>query len=260
MSTGELQSDTHQALRGEVPPALLVRGLSFAYATPSGPVPVLHNVSLTLNKGEWIALMGPSGSGKSTALLCSAGLLSAETGTIELTGPNIREASDRELTRLRRDRIGFVFQDFNLIVALTARQNVALPANFGGHHRSRKEIILALEKVGLANKVNVLPDSLSGGERQRIAIARALVSNPAVVFADEPTGSLDIRSGDQVLAQFQSLVDFGSAILMVTHDPRVASRADRVVLLQDGHVAGEMVGASAEKIAPRLASLEDVDE
>lgn len=236
---------------------LTVDNVSFTYPSSAGPIPVLHEVSLTLDAGEWIAVMGPSGSGKSTVLMCAAGLLQAQSGSVVLDGLDVVNASERQLTALRRDRLGFVFQEFNLVPALTAEQNVGLPARFSGSRAPGEQVLEVLGRVGLREKADSRPDQLSGGERQRVAIARALISRPAVVFADEPTGSLDVRSGDQILDELQSLVDGGSAVLMVTHDPRVAARADRVIWLRDGRIEEEMVGASAEQIAARLAGLED---
>lgn len=236
---------------------LAAENVSFAYPSSTGPIPVLHEVSLTLDAGEWIAVMGPSGSGKSTVLLCAAGLLQAQSGSVALDGVDVVNASERQLTALRRDQLGFIFQEFNLVPALTAEQNVGLPARFSGSRRPRKEMLDVLGRVGLREKADSRPDQLSGGERQRVAIARALISRPAVVFADEPTGSLDVRSGDQILDELQSLLDDGSAVLMVTHDPRVAARADRVIWLRDGRIEEEMIGASSEQIAARLAGFEE---
>ncbi len=217
----------------------------------------MREVSVTLEAGEWVAVMGPSGSGKSTVLLSAAGLLRAQSGTVLLDGIDVVRASEAQLSALRRDRLGFMFQEFNLVPALTAEQNVGLPARFGGARRSRAEVREALSRVGLREKAGSRPEQLSGGQRQRVAIARALVAQPAVVFADEPTGSLDTHSGDVVLGELQALVDAGSAVLMVTHDPRVAARGDRVIWLRDGRVVDELAGASAAQIASRLAGLED---
>lgn len=237
-------------------PALSMNGVCFAYPSPAGPVPALREVSVTLEAGEWVAVMGPSGSGKSTVLLCAAGLLRAQSGSVVLDGIDVVRASEAQLSALRRDRLGFIFQEFNLVPALTAEQNVGLPARFGGARRSREEVREALSRVGLREKAGSRPEQLSGGQRQRVAIARALVAQPTVVLADEPTGSLDTHSGDVVLGELQALVDAGSAVLMVTHDPRVAARGDRVIWLRDGRVVDELVGASAAQIASRLAGLE----
>lgn len=244
---------TRRSTRSE-PVAL--QGISYAYPSTSRAVTVLRDVSLEVAAGEWVAIMGPSGSGKSTLLMCAAGLLRAATGSIELDGEDLAECSESRLAQMRRGRVGFVFQDFNLVPALTAAQNVGLPGLFGGPPRPKRQVLDALRSVGLDGKGNSRPDQLSGGQQQRVAIARALVASPAVVFADEPTGSLDARSGDQVLDLFGVLVEAGSAVLMVTHDPRVAARAARVVWLSDGRIVAEMRGATAAEIATRLASLE----
>lgn len=236
--------------------AISMDDVSFAYPSKGGITPVLDGISLAVAPGEWVAIMGASGSGKSTALFCAAGLLRAGTGRIRLAGLDIVAASERAITTMRRSVVGFIFQDFNLVPALSAAQNVELPARFGRIRRSRTEALSALERVGLREKSALPPDQLSGGERQRVAIARAIVSQPRVVFADEPTGSLDAASGDQVLAELGKLVEAGSALLMVTHDPRVAARADRVVWLRDGRITGQLRDATAEEIASHLAGLE----
>lgn len=230
--------------------------VSYGYPSRAGVVPVLCEVSIEVRAGEWVAVMGPSGSGKSTLMLCAAGLLRAQPGSVVLDGVDVVNASEKHLTALRRDRVGFIFQEFNLVPALTSEQNVGLPARFGGLRRSRQEIADALEGVGLGEKAGARPEQLSGGQRQRVAIARALIARPGVVFADEPTGSLDARSGDQVLDELQALVSQGTAMLMVTHDPRVAARADRVIWLRDGRIVDEMADGSTEQIAARLAGLE----
>ena len=222
---------------------------------PSG-ADVLRGISLTVERGESVAVMGPSGSGKSTLFSCTAGLLPARSGSIFVDGLDITTATEKQLTALRRDRLGFIFQDFNLVSALTAEQNVGLPARFSGRPRSREQNLEALTVVGLRDKAGARPDQLSGGQRQRVAIARALVSQPAVVFADEPTGSLDAASGTQVLAQLRGLIEQGTAMLIVTHDPNVATRADRVVLLFDGEIVEELAAHDAASIAARLAELE----
>ena len=238
-------------------PVLSMNRVTFAYPSPAGPVPALREVSVTLKAGEWIAVMGPSGSGKSTVLLCAAGLLRAQSGSVVLDGRDVVRASEAQLSALRRDRLGFIFQEFNLVPALTVEQNVSLPARFGGTRRPRAEVLEVLNRVGLRERAGARPEQLSGGQRQRVAIARAIVARPAVVFADEPTGSLDTHSGDVILGELQALVEAGAAVLMVTHDPRVAARADRVIWLRDGRVVDELVGASATQIASRLAGFED---
>lgn len=233
-----------------------MRRVKYSYPCSPSEVDVLRDVSLEVAAAEWVAIMGPSGSGKSTLLMCAAGLLGVAAGSVELDGQDLAACSDSRLAQMRRGRVGFVFQDFNLVPALTAAQNVGLPGLFGGPPRPKRQVLDALRSVGLDGKGNSRPDQLSGGQQQRVAIARALVASPAVVFADEPTGSLDARSGDQVLDLFGVLVEAGSAVLMVTHDPRVAARAARVVWLSDGRIVAEMRGATAAEIATRLASLE----
>ena len=233
-----------------------VENLKFDYVGRSETAPVLDGVSLSVAAGEWVAVMGASGSGKTTLLRCAAGLSQARSGHVVLDGVSVETASDRQLTELRRDRVGFVFQEFNLVSALTAEDNVGLPARFGGQRRSREQIRAALEQVGLGEKGSRRPDQMSGGERQRVAIARALVAVPRVVFADEPTGALDIRVRDQVLDLFDALASQGAGVMMVTHDPLVAARADRVLWLAQGRIVEMTSKETAEHIALRLASME----
>ena len=236
------------------PGVLGVSGLEFRYSA-SGPL-VLRGVDLVVGAGERVAVMGPSGSGKSTLLLCAAGLLRAGAGRVLLDRVDVASASERELTAMRRDRTAFVFQDLNLVESLTAAQNVALPGLLGGRARSPEEVTDVLGRVGLAGLEDRLPSRLSGGQRQRVAVARALASRSAMVFADEPTGALDVRAGVAVLEQLDLLSDAGAGLLVVTHDPRVAAWADRVVWLVDGQVVGEVVGADAVQIAGHLADLQ----
>jgi putative ABC transport system ATP-binding protein len=202
--------------------------------------------------------MGPSGSGKTTLLLCAAGLDRPDSGAVRLDGMELDRLSERALAKLRRTRIGFVFQSFNLLDALTAEQNVTLPSRLSGRGFSRNRARAALARVGLADKAHCRPGELSGGEQQRVAVARALVGEPAVVFADEPTGALDLKSGRAVLDALRSAVDeLGSTVLMVTHDPRSAARADLVVFLADGRLAGDVRDPTAEQVAQRIAALGD---
>lgn len=236
------------------PDVLEVSGLELRYSA-HGPL-VLRGVDLSVGAGERVAVMGPSGSGKSTLLLCAAGLLRAGAGRVLLDGVDVASASERTLTAMRRDRVAFVFQDLNLVESLTAAQNVALPGLLGGRARSPGDVAGVLERVGLAGLEDRLPSRLSGGQRQRVAVARALVSRPAMVFADEPTGALDVRAGVTVLGQLDLLSGAGAGLLVVTHDPRVAAWADRVVWLVDGRVAGEVSGAGAAQIAARLTDLQ----
>lgn len=228
------------------------------YSSTAGDVSVLKGVDLDAPAGSWTALMGPSGSGKSTFLNCCAGLIRPTSGMVSVAGTDIGEASEKTLTELRRDRLGFVFQSYNLIPALTAAQNVALPALFGRRRPPRDEIVRVLEAMGLGHRIDHFPEQLSGGEQQRVAIARTLLQNPKVVFADEPTGALDSVSSARVLAEFSGLAERGACVLMVTHDPMVASKADRVLFLFDGVIVDEAIGAPAPDIAARIANLEEL--
>ncbi len=220
-------------------------------------VAALDGVDLDFRSGTFTAVMGPSGSGKSTLLQCAAGLDRPTSGSVEIDGIALGGLSERRLTLLRRDRVGFVFQAFNLIPSLTAAQNVALPLRLAGRRPSRTEIGEALARVGLEGRARHRPGELSGGQQQRVAIARALITRPAVLFGDEPTGALDTRTSRDVLVMLRDLVDTeAQTIVMVTHDPVAASYADRVVFLVDGRVGGELVAPTAERVAARLAGLE----
>ncbi|MEU6619597.1 ABC transporter ATP-binding protein [Streptomyces litmocidini] len=220
-------------------------------------VRALDGVDLDFRAGTFTAVMGPSGSGKSTLLQCAAGLDRPTAGTVEVGGVTLDGLSERRLTLLRRDRIGFVFQSFNLLPSLTAAQNVALPLRLAGRRPSRTEVRQALARVGLAGRERHRPGELSGGQQQRVAIARALITRPAVLFGDEPTGALDSTTSREVLDMLRDLVDHdGQTIVMVTHDPVAASRADRVVFLVDGRLAGELTGPTVESVTARMTALE----
>ncbi|MEV8018902.1 ABC transporter ATP-binding protein [Streptomyces sp. NPDC086554] len=224
-------------------------------------VTALDGVDLQLASGTFTAIMGPSGSGKSTLLQCAAGLDRPTSGTVEVGGTELTGLSERRLTLLRRDRIGFVFQSFNLLPSLTAAQNVALPLRLAGRRPSRTEIRDALARVGLTDRARHRPGELSGGQQQRVALARALVTRPAVLFGDEPTGALDTTTSREVLVLLRALVEGegqgeGQTVVMVTHDPVAASYADRVVFLVDGRVADEAVAPDSGEVARRMAGLE----
>ncbi|MFJ8073911.1 ABC transporter ATP-binding protein [Streptomyces sp. NPDC096176] len=222
-------------------------------------VAALDGVDLDFSAGSFTAVMGPSGSGKSTLLHCAAGLDRPTSGTVEIDGIALGALSERRLTLLRRDRIGFVFQAYNLVPSLTAAQNVGLPLRLAGRRPSRADVREALARVGLQGRSGHRPGQLSGGQQQRVALARALVTRPAVLFADEPTGALDTVTSREVLGLLRGLVDRkGQTIVMVTHDPVAASFADRVVFLVDGRVGGKLAAPAAEQIAARLAGLEAV--
>jgi putative ABC transport system ATP-binding protein len=226
------------------------------YGEGSSAVRALRGVSLELAAGSFTAVMGPSGSGKSTLLNCAAGLETPTTGSVEIDGVTMSGLDEGRLTRLRRERIGFVFQDFNLLPYLTAEQNVGLPLQFAGRRGAPREM---LELVGLEGRSDHLPANMSGGQQQRVAIARALVTKPKVVFADEPTGALDIHSAREVLGLLRGCVDrLGQTIAIVTHDPVAASYADRVIFLVDGRITGHLVAPTVDVVAAQMAHLDDL--
>jgi putative ABC transport system ATP-binding protein len=228
------------------------------YESGASPVKALDGVSAGFGYGTFTAIMGPSGSGKSTLLHCAAGLDRPTEGTISIAGTDLGTLDETGLTLLRRERVGFVFQSFNLVSALTAEQNVALPLRLAGHRVPASRVRAALAEVGLTGRAAHRPSRLSGGEQQRVAIARALITRPAVVFADEPTGQLDTRTSRQILGSLRGLVDReGQTVIMVTHDPVAAAYADRVLFLADGRVVGEHEGGAAEAVAARMAILEE---
>ena len=221
-----------------------------------GSVSALDGVSLSLDRGTFTAIMGPSGSGKSTLLQSAAGLDRPTSGRVRLGGHELTELGERALARLRREHIGFVFQSFNLLGALTAEQNVALPSRLAGRRLPRALVRDALERVGLGERIRHRPAELSGGQQQRVAIARALVAEPDVIFADEPTGALDTRSSRSILELLRRTTDEGGrTLVMVTHDPSAAAWADRVVFMADGRMAGELRAPTAEQVAERLTGL-----
>ena len=245
--------------RANTPPAVELRGVEKKYGTGERAVTALDRLDAVFAAGTFTAVMGPSGSGKSTLLHCAAGLDRATAGEVIIDGRPVTGLSERALTTLRRARVGFVFQAFNLIAALTAAQNVALPLRLAGRRPAAGEVTAMLTEVGLADRAGHRPGELSGGQQQRVAIARALVTRPAVLFADEPTGALDAASGREVLRLLRAAVDrHGQTVVMVTHDPFAAAHADRVLFLADGRVVDELAGpAGAQEIALRTAKLEE---
>jgi putative ABC transport system ATP-binding protein len=245
--------------RQHTTPAVELHGVTKTYGTGPHRVTALDRLDIAFPAGTFTAVMGPSGSGKSTLLHCAAGLDRASSGEVMIDGTAIGGLSERVLTKLRRSRVGFVFQAFNLIAALTAAQNVALPLRLAGRSPAPGEVTAMLAEVGLAERTAHRPGALSGGQQQRVAIARALVTRPAVLFADEPTGALDAASGREVLRLLRQAVDrHGQTIVMVTHDPFAAAHADRVLFLADGRVVDELRGPSgAREIAVRTARLEE---
>jgi len=236
--------------------AVVLHDVRKVYGRREGAVAALDGVSAALPPGSFTAIMGPSGSGKSTFLNVAAGLDRPTTGSVALGGTGLAELSESRLTVLRRERIGFIFQAFNLLPSLTVAQNIALPLRLGGRSPRRSAVRDIAARVGLDKRLGDRPSQLSGGQQQRVAIARALITRPDVVFADEPTGALDIRTGREVLGLLREVVDRDRhTIVMVTHDPVAASYADRVLLLADGRVAGSLEAPSAGEVADRLAHL-----
>lgn len=228
------------------------------YGSRHTRVVALDNVSVAFPTGTWTAVMGPSGSGKSTLLHCAGGLERPTTGQVMMAGRDITDASESELTQLRRTEVGFVFQNFNLIASLSAERNVAMPLRLAGRKPSRRDVQDVLANVGLADRMRHRPRELSGGQQQRVAIARAMVTRPTVLLADEPTGALDSKTARTILEMLRSMVeDDGQTIVMVTHDPVVAASADEVLFLSDGQIVDRLTSPSARSVADRLARLED---
>jgi putative ABC transport system ATP-binding protein len=234
--------------------AVRVTDLTKIYGTGHAEVRALDGVSLDLQSHRFTAVMGPSGSGKSTLLHCCAALDEATSGSVVIDGTDLETLKDKELTLLRRDRIGFVFQSFNLVPTLTAEENILLPLSIAGRKPDPDWYSMVIETVGLGDRLSHRPNELSGGQQQRVAVARALASRPSVVFADEPTGNLDSRAGAEVLQLLQRSVDeFGQTVVMVTHDPVAAAYTDQVIFLADGKVVDELHQPTAETVLERMA-------
>jgi putative ABC transport system ATP-binding protein len=236
--------------------AVALHGVRKVHGSGDGAVVALDSIDVELPHGSFTAIMGPSGSGKSTFLHVAAGLDRPTAGTVALADTELTRLSERRLTILRRKKIGFVFQAFNLMPSLNVAQNIGLPLRLDGRRVRRSDVKSVAERVGLKDRLRHRPSQLSGGQQQRVAIARALVTRPEVLFADEPTGALDIRTGRSVLALLRELVDRdGQTVVMVTHDPAAATYADRVILLADGRISGTLDNATADVVAERLAHL-----
>ena len=239
-------------------PAVALRDVRKVHGSGDAAVVALDGVNAALPPGSFTAIMGPSGSGKSTFLHVAAGLDRPTSGSVALGDTELTKLSERRLTILRRKRIGFVFQAFNLMPSLTVAQNIGLPMRLDHRRLRRSEVKAVAARVGLDTRLRHRPSQLSGGQQQRVAIARALVSRPEVLFADEPTGALDIRTGRDVLGLLRELVDRdGQTVVMVTHDPAAATYADRVLLLADGQIVDTLTDANADEVAERLAHLGD---
>jgi putative ABC transport system ATP-binding protein len=248
--------DDERVLNGRRPAAVTASGLTRRYGDGDTAVDALRGVSLEIPEGELTAVMGPSGSGKSTLMHILAGLDRPSAGTVTVAGREITRLGDKELTRLRRDHVGFVFQFFNLLPMLTAEENVVLPRSIAGEKPDRQWLDRLLADVGLADRRSHRPAELSGGQQQRVAIARALISKPTVLFADEPTGNLDSATSGEILELLRKAVEERrQTTVMVTHDARAAAIADRVVFLADGVIVRELNGASQHEV---LATLNEV--
>ncbi|MGY0021165.1 ABC transporter ATP-binding protein [Streptomyces sp. cg35] len=242
-------------------PVVRLDCVSRVYGGAKNPVTALDDVSICLDAGTFTAVMGPSGSGKSTLLHCAAGLDRPTSGTVRLDGVDLASLRERSLTRFRRERIGFVFQAFNLLPALNVVDNVTLPLRLAGTRPARAVVDEVLEQVGLSGKRASRPGELSGGQQQRVAIARALVTRPAVIYADEPTGALDTRTAAEVLTLLRQSVDrAGQTIVMVTHDPVAAAYADQVVFLADGRLIGALERPSVEQVTGQMQKLGTWDD
>lgn len=233
-----------------------IESVSRTYGSGKSAVNALQGVSLELPQGEFTAIMGPSGSGKSTLLHCAAGLDRPTSGSVWLGSTDLSGLTEAQLTELRRTKIGFIFQAYNLVNSLTVLENITLPIRLAKAKVDEAWLNEIVEHVGLTKRLTHRPSELSGGQQQRVAIARALITRPTVVFADEPTGALDTRTGQQVLELLRNMVDdLGQRVLMVTHDPVAASWADRVIFLADGKLAGEFKKPTPEQVAERLTQL-----
>jgi len=237
-------------------PAARVIDAVKVYGRGDSQVVALDHVSVDFAAGRFTAIMGPSGSGKSTLLHSVAGLDHLTSGSVVIGDTAITALGDRQLTQLRRDRIGFIFQAFNLVPTLTAAENISLPARLAGRSPDREWFDHVVDIVGLTHRLRHRPSELSGGQQQRVAVARALASRPEIIFADEPTGNLDSRTGAEILAFMRAAVrDFGQTIVMVTHDPIAASYADRAVFLADGRIVDDLDDPTADSVLDRIRHL-----
>jgi len=231
---------------------------SKVYGSGDTQVVALDHVSVEFARGQFSAIMGPSGSGKSTLMHCLAGLDRLSSGSVAIAGVDLSTLDEKGLTRLRRDQVGFVFQAFNLIPTLSAKENITLPMDLGGRAVDESWFNQVVTTVGLADRLTHRPSELSGGQQQRVAVARALASRPQIIFADEPTGNLDSRTGNEILTFMRKAVDeLRQTIVMVTHDPQAAAYADRVVFLADGRIVDEMTDPTAATVLDKMKSLGD---
>ncbi|WP_132992471.1 ABC transporter ATP-binding protein [Gordonia zhaorongruii] len=232
-------------------------GLTKTYGSGDTVVHALREVSIGFRTGQFTAIMGPSGSGKSTLMHCLAGLDNASSGQVRIGPVELSGLSDKEMTSLRRDRIGFVFQAFNLVPTLTAEENITLPQGIAGRKVDTEWFDTVIDRLGIRDRLSHRPSELSGGQQQRVACARALVGKPDIIFGDEPTGNLDSRSSGEVLSILRAATDeFGQTVVIVTHDPRAASYADRVVFLADGQIVRELARPSADDVFEVMKNLD----
>ena len=238
-------------------PAASATNLTKIYGEGDTQVVALDSVSVEFARGQYTAIMGPSGSGKSTLMHLCAGLDQATSGQAFVAGTELNQLSDGQLTRLRRDQVGFIFQAFNLVPTMTALENITLPMDIAGRKPDQQWLDTVIDTVGLRDRLKSRPSQLSGGQQQRVAAARALASKPAIVFADEPTGNLDSRAGAEVLGFLRESVDrFDQTVVMVTHDPGAASYADRVLFLADGRIVDSMQDPTADLVLERMKSFD----
>ncbi|WP_156725382.1 ABC transporter ATP-binding protein [Streptomyces apocyni] len=246
-------ASTNATVSAVRPAAAQAVDLSKVYGSGETQVVALDAVSVEFGRGRFTAIMGPSGSGKSTLMHCMAGLDSLSSGSARIGETELSTLSDKQLTKLRRDKVGFIFQAFNLLPTLTAYENITLPMDIAGRTPDRQWLEQVVGTVGLAGRLKHRPSELSGGQQQRVAVARALASRPEIIFADEPTGNLDSRSGAEVLGFLrESVRELGQTVVMVTHDPVAASYADRVVFLADGRIVDELHEPTADRVLDRM--------
>ena len=241
---------------GPVSPAARAVNLTKTYGTGDASVRALDGIDVELERGRFTAVMGPSGSGKSTLMHCMAGLDIPTSGSAFIGGQDLGQLDDAHLTNLRRDRVGFIFQSFNLVPMLTARENITIAADLAGTDIDRSWFDELVAQLGIAGRLSHRPSELSGGQQQRVACARALIGRPELIFADEPTGNLDSNAATELLAFLRRVVsEHGQSIVMVTHDPRAAAYADRVVFLADGRVVAELRAPSADDVLEQMKRL-----
>ncbi len=236
--------------------AAQVLGASRVYGSGDAEVRALDNVTVGFERGRFAAIMGPSGSGKSTLMQCAAGLDRLTTGQVIIGDVDITRLNEKQLTLLRRERIGFIFQQFNLLPTLSAKENITFPLDLSGRKPDPAWFDHVVDTVGLRDRLDHKPSELSGGQQQRVAVARALVERPEIIFADEPTGNLDSRSSGEILDFLvRAAAEFQQTVVMVTHDPVAAARSDRVLFLADGHIVSEMVQPTRELVLERMGAL-----